>query len=198
MLIVRRLLPFLYFWTAAWNLNFFVAKQLLFRPYEKVITWLFSKSVSVFLKLSIYPSLEGKSYFSQKDTGRILIFCVFYLPLSQQVVVCQFWKFHLLWLFTIKVTSCAPVNLHPTARPNGFEYKVVTQAKEYQILNIHTSGVPNNHKWKSPHSGNFFQQILVVPSRDRTRDSWIRSLPLYQLIYRFMYLIFWLGNLSAQ
>ena len=35
---------------------------------------------------------------------------------------------------------------HSTARPNGFEYKVVTQAKEYQILNIHTSGVPNNHK----------------------------------------------------
>ena len=24
----------------------------------------------------------------------------------------------------------------PTARPNGFEYKVKTQAKDYQILNI--------------------------------------------------------------
>ena len=29
---------------------------------------------------------------------------------------------------------------------NGFEYKVVTKAREYYILNIHTSGVPNNHK----------------------------------------------------
>ena len=104
---MRRLLPFLYFWTAAWNLKIFLAKQILSRPYEKVITWLFSKSVSVFLKLSIYASLEGKSYFSQKDTGRIWIVCVFYLPQSQQVVICQFWKFHLLWLFNIKVTPCA-------------------------------------------------------------------------------------------
>ena len=51
---------------------------------------------------------------------------------------------------------------------------------------------------KIPHAGNFFQQILVVPSRDRTGDLWIRSLTLYQLICRFMDLIFWLGNISAQ
>ena len=44
------------------------------------------------------------------------------------------------------------------------------------ILNLK---VPNNHKWKFPHAGNFFQQISVVPSRDRTGDLWIKSLSLY-------------------
>ena len=84
----------------------------------------------------------------------------------------------------IQLSSFSSLALsYTTARWNGFEYKVVTQAKDHQILNIQDSRVPNHHKWKSPQTGNFFQQILVVPSRDWTVDLWIRSLTLYQLLY---------------
>ena len=66
----------------AWIFKIFLAKQLLFGHYEKVILWLFFKYASVSIKSSFYPLPDRKTQFSQKDIERSLIFCVFYLPIS--------------------------------------------------------------------------------------------------------------------
>ena len=48
-----------------------------------------------------------------------------------------------------KGSLCIPLTYHTTARQNGFEYKVKTQANDYQNLKVDTLRVQNNRKLKS-------------------------------------------------
>ena len=72
--------PIWHFWTTAWIFKLFVAKQLLFRPYEKVSIQSCPKSVSDSVKPKIWPHPEGKSQFSREAIDRIQFFQLFWHP----------------------------------------------------------------------------------------------------------------------
>ncbi len=54
--------------------------------------------------------------------------------------------------------------LMDTARQNGFIYKVVTRAKDYQNLKVHTLRVQNNYELKSPTVEFFSHKFLSAPT----------------------------------
>ena len=117
-----------------------------------------------------------------KEPFFLLSFCSPFI--QNRINYFEFWSFEIFWdlliSFEIRLKwkrmtvlvnyQLSWMSLHFTARQNGFEYKVKTQANDYQNLKVDTLRVQNNRKLKSYTVEFFSGKFLTAPTGIWTPD----------------------------